>query len=715
MDSFDYFEGWKYISALFNRFQMKSKEDSIVSHIAPRYIFRGISKRFFTDSKLICALKDTLMGLYDSKNKDYKYIPHDTILGYLNSNQCISTLSLSKENRNTSLDVTSLKTSELYDVIYHDLIMKIETIEFKRFDGVASEEEAVLSNIEDSKFFRYVQPEQIRSGSSVRLRDVESNYKAIADYLSYTKSLSEGFKSVKPELRSLDELEILAEIQHRGGASCLVDFSNNFLISLWFAVNDNTDDLGYLFCYDVNNDAFKKGNLSYLNQFNWNKDIEYLLRSTQNTTTYLDDNRNKFWLWRPANINGRIARQDSIFVFGIEKFYIQEHDVKIIPIPPMWKSAILKCLKVYFGITAEAVFPDIDGYANAHSKTTPLNDTTMYLNPLYNVQPNNNNVNIFDINLIQKGMSCLLKGEYAISLDFFHKALNTNTMSLERIDTLKKLEGKIHQQKIYFEIIYSIGLCYRKLKNDFKAEPYLQKAFCLGLSILTGRPLIDCDHFLINENELKPIISKRHLTAKELHDLPVLTRERVNFVNKFYKVVDEYVDTLYNTKHYDLAKEIVVFLQKIAINTCSHVVLGTTQNCLTVLGYLQKKTKHKELNSIQLNVNQNGDYTNCHLYKTIDSLSNLVFRVMRLYRKNININQIFSNEDFKYHEKIFEDSLKEDDIIKDTSSSINWYFDDIIAGIKEYFKEDKLIIDYFVTKISKIQILQDAIQCNKVV
>lgn len=431
--------------------------------------------------------------------------------------------------------------------------------------------------------------------------------------------------------------------------------------------------MGFLFCYDVNSDAFKRGNLSYLNQFNWNKDIESLLRSTQNTTTYLDDNRNKFWLWRPANINGRIARQDSVFVFGIEKFYIKEHEVITIPIPPKWKSAILKCLKVYFGITAEAVFPDIDGYANAHSKTTPLNDTTMYLNPLWNENPSKAKYKIFDLDLVQKGMSCLLKGEYAISLDFFHKALNTNSMSLEKIDDLKNLEGKIHQQKIYFEIFYSIGLCYRKLRTDLKAEPYLQKAFCLGLSILTGKSLVECEHYLINEKELTQICLKRHLIGKELYELPALKRERINFVNKFYKVVDEFVDTLYNTKHYNHAIEVVNFLQTIATNTCSGIVLRTAKNCLIVLDFLKRKTKSEELINIDFNVNLDNDYSNCHLYKTIDCLSNLVFCVMKIYHKNIDPEKILNDGYIKDNELLFEESLKGEDIINGTSSSINWY------------------------------------------
>ena len=38
---------------------------------------------------------------------------------------------------------------------------------------------------------------------------------------------------------NLNDLEMLAEIQHYGGATCLTDFSTNFLTALWFASEDS--------------------------------------------------------------------------------------------------------------------------------------------------------------------------------------------------------------------------------------------------------------------------------------------------------------------------------------------------------------------------------------------------------------------------------------------------------------------------------------------
>lgn len=49
----------------------------------------------------------------------------------------------------------------------------------------------------------------------------------------------------------LSDLEILAEIQHLGGATCLTDFTTNFLIALWFATSPKEDADGKLVWLDL--------------------------------------------------------------------------------------------------------------------------------------------------------------------------------------------------------------------------------------------------------------------------------------------------------------------------------------------------------------------------------------------------------------------------------------------------------------------------------
>lgn len=712
--NYDYFEGWKYISALFDFFQEESLNRTIDSHIAPRYIYRGISKRHFTESKCIAEFLNEIKEAFKKeRDKDFKYISSNDILSCISKKKKISHNIFSPQGRLNSFDVNQLSPHKIYNVLYNDLSLKIDKNQFRRHEKYHCIESAILHNIVESTHYDYVKPEQIRSGSSVRLRDIESNYRTTADYLSYTKNLSEGFKTINPSLRSLDELEILAEIQHRGGGSCLVDFSNNFLISLWFAVNGDLDDVGYMFCYDVNYDAFKSGNLSYLNKHNWDKDIEFLLRSTLSTNTYLDENRTKFWLWRPANINGRIARQDSVFIFGIEKFYIDEHEVIMLPIPPKWKLPILKCLKVYLGITSESVFPDIDGYASTHSKVSPLNDTTLYLNPKWNFIPKRPTEKIFNFELIQKGMSCLLKGEYTISLDYFHKALNSTNLSLSELDSYVNAESKIQQQKIYLEIYYSIGLNYRKLNKDLLAEPYLEKAFYLGISILTGKEFKECLHLVIEEKLLGDVIVNSKLPKEELKKLSFIACERSCFVKKFYKVVDEYMDSLYNSKHYSTALKIVPFLQSICAPGHSKKVLGTVRNCLVVLEKLNyTQPESAGAIDIELIYDVNVDCSIDCFYNSINLFIDLLLSFMKEYKKNIDVENLFVRPVIMNKTNKF-DKYIESFIIKETISNANWIFEDLLNGIKRYFKDQHSINNFFETRISKLQLLQDSIHSNK--
>ena len=73
------------------------------------------------------------------------------------------------------------------------------------------------------------------------------------------------------------DLEILGDLQHNGAATCLVDFSKNLLVSLWFACGNNAKEeplcdnkqndnkqYGVLYYYDVHEDLIKHNNLKII-------------------------------------------------------------------------------------------------------------------------------------------------------------------------------------------------------------------------------------------------------------------------------------------------------------------------------------------------------------------------------------------------------------------------------------------------------------------
>jgi len=57
----NYSIGWEYISAIFSYFRDIVSKKELNSHVAPKYIYRGISKRYFTESERLCiAIKAIL-------------------------------------------------------------------------------------------------------------------------------------------------------------------------------------------------------------------------------------------------------------------------------------------------------------------------------------------------------------------------------------------------------------------------------------------------------------------------------------------------------------------------------------------------------------------------------------------------------------------------------------------------------------------------------
>lgn len=692
----DYFEGWKYINAVFTLFEEKAKCRIKDSHIVPRYIFRGITKRFFTESTILNDLYQGIVDAADTKSQRNKlYVDENSLLKYarLKIQKHNVSINIGEQIKKNSTSIQHINTEWIYNIIYKNLITQLKKGKLKGEKELSdnSAEVNLLKIIEKTFNYGYVMPEQIRSGASVRLRDTERNYTTSADYLSYTKNLIADFKTSNPNYRDHTDLEILAEIQHKGGASCLVDFSNNFLISLWFATNGHMEDMGYLFCYDVNSDAFIKDNITYLNNSTSGQNIETLLRKTRKISSHLSEDKFRFGLWRPSNINGRIARQDSVFVFGVEKFIISKHSVDVIPIPPEWKKPIIKSLKVFFGITPDSVFPDVDGYATSHSKQTPISENTMYLNP---------SIKGLDFDIMQKGMSCLIKGNYRIALDYFLRSNNLIQELYKKSDRSRPERKNPNLYKIQLEVVYSIGLCYRKLNYTDLAEDYFAKSVAMCFDILFDVKWDPLDHRMDLDNA----------TFQSIHK--VIKADSNLLLNKFYKIIDDYIDALYDTKNYTQGIYVVnVLINMIpSDNIRTKSILQTVYNCLNVLQYLHKPKETKKY-TLRL---QNLSDSKLSYCKIINECNRVVAEVVKVYKSDMTLKDLNSRKRFvsrvSYLNKMICDYTPTNTI----DASLNWIFDDIENEMSEYFKNQE-ILQYLKGLIVKVKELQFLTQANRIV
>ena len=165
--------------------------------------------------------------------------------------------------------------------------------------------------------------------------------------------------------KELQDLELTAELQHYEAATCLIDFTRNPLIALWFACggfssSDSGDEEGVIV-------AFEAGDPSTCKTID-SGDIENSIKKL-----FLDeDNRllsKKPYVWNPPQgQNTRITAQQSVFVFGRTAIEIAPHHVFYVGD----KENILKELSTY-GITKKSLFSgDFDGFARILNSVSSL-------------------------------------------------------------------------------------------------------------------------------------------------------------------------------------------------------------------------------------------------------------------------------------------------------------------------------------------------------
>jgi len=163
--------------------------------------------------------------------------------------------------------------------------------------------------------------------------------------------------------RVLSDLELLAELQHFGAATCLMDFTTNFLAALWFACYEEAEtgeSNGKVFILNINND-FRS-----LRQSDLGKEIRPIIKMEMAS----DPSNPSYWYWSPHGMNRRILKQDSLFVFG--KVAIDKDHLKCIPIRKEDKKGLLKELEK-LGVSRKSLFKDLPGFAsmNGHSYLIP--------------------------------------------------------------------------------------------------------------------------------------------------------------------------------------------------------------------------------------------------------------------------------------------------------------------------------------------------------
>ena len=121
-----------------------------------------------------------------------------------------------------------------------------------------------------------------------------------------------------------DKFEILAELQHYGGRTNLIDFTTDYLIALFFACDgsDFHDKCGRLILWQKREDHF-------------------------------------YQVYQPREPRNRVIAQKSIFVLPDAGFIDPD---EVIIIPAELKQLLLNHLRDYHGIFSETIYNDLHGF-----------------------------------------------------------------------------------------------------------------------------------------------------------------------------------------------------------------------------------------------------------------------------------------------------------------------------------------------------------------
>ena len=96
----------------------------------------------------------------------------------------------------------------------------------------------------------------LESSAERRLKASLPSQEEITDplFLEYNEDLTKKCRLKnydKREQKQLDDLELLADLQHHGAATCLIDFTRNALVALWFACQKSDDADGKVFVVNI--------------------------------------------------------------------------------------------------------------------------------------------------------------------------------------------------------------------------------------------------------------------------------------------------------------------------------------------------------------------------------------------------------------------------------------------------------------------------------
>ena len=272
----------------------------------------------------------------------------------------------------------------------------------------------------------------LESSAERRLKASPPSQEGITDrlFLEYHEDLLKKCKLKnydQREQKQLDDLELLADLQHHGAATCLIDFTRNALIALWFACEkSDEDENGKVFAVntadekifleitptDIEDKSIRDAlDFETRKIDNDQKDEPPKIRDTDKdqakelpvpeTSATLPD-KPSFWYWTPAHLNERITAQHSLFLFGLpSRGELRSEEIII---ESASKEQIRRELEELHDIREESLFPDFVGFAYTQRSNVPY--------PTFDAKE-----------YLRRGVEAGQRGQYSEAIEDFTKAI----------------------------------------------------------------------------------------------------------------------------------------------------------------------------------------------------------------------------------------------------------------------------------------------------
>ena len=314
--------------------------------------------------------------------------------------------------------------------------------EFVEWTGQFNNREYLFRGVSASS---YIKKGTIEASISRRLQD-EDKKPDQAGLLEITRELIEKARLLghgQRDGQDLSDLDLLAELQHFGAATCLIDFTYNALVALWFACwqvmaekQEKCPENGKVVV--LRSDGLEP--LTRVDYHSSKQDIDYFFKPDKTA-------RYPLYQWQPKHQNNRIIAQQSVFVFGLAPIEIAAE----CEIEANSKKKIQAELEALSGISSASLFSDFDGFAWLHAHDKPHFEPTAKAYRLRGIDAHQTRnmeraIDYLDLargfepenyeNYIHLGRAYRSSGNLDLAVSNYNKAIELNPESAEAYNAL---------------------------------------------------------------------------------------------------------------------------------------------------------------------------------------------------------------------------------------------------------------------------------------